>query len=210
MQCPFCAAENLLGARYCERCGGDLKGRPPAGAPATQAPLPRLEPAPPPTPIFPNQAPSAQPLYAQTAPAPLVNAQPTPAPALNTPPAPRFLVFSPPQAPLPAAASQILRELSSGYQAAINVERLLLGRGPGAPGEGAKLDCEGLPQGATVSGRHALLSRDSLGFNIEDLGSANGTFLNGQRLPVGVQQPLRPGDVLSLGGVNLRWEVRAT
>lgn len=49
-----------------------------------------------------------------------------------------------------------------------------------------------------VSRRHArVISRD-VGTAIEDLGSANGLYVNGRRSP-GVT-PLHPGDVLQMGG----------
>ena len=51
---------------------------------------------------------------------------------------------------------------------------------------------------AEVSRRHARLRLDPAGqYTIEDLGSTNGTFVNGQRISVPV--PLRPGDVVMLG-----------
>jgi pSer/pThr/pTyr-binding forkhead associated (FHA) protein len=42
---------------------------------------------------------------------------------------------------------------------------------------------------------------------VKDLGSSNGTFVNGQRV-LG-QQPLKAGDVLSIGGVTLRVDLAA-
>ncbi len=48
-----------------------------------------------------------------------------------------------------------------------------------------------------VSRHHLRLTRGADGFNIEDLGSTNGTFINGQRLS-GVR-PLNNGDMIGLG-----------
>ncbi|HEB66096.1 MAG TPA: FHA domain-containing protein [Chloroflexi bacterium] len=48
-----------------------------------------------------------------------------------------------------------------------------------------------------VSRRHARLSRQGMQFVIEDLGSTNGTFINGQRLAG--PHVLRVGDVILLG-----------
>jgi hypothetical protein len=50
---------------------------------------------------------------------------------------------------------------------------------------------------AEVSRRHARLYLDGGMYVIEDLGSTNGTFINGQRLTAPV--PLRTGDIIMLG-----------
>lgn len=50
---------------------------------------------------------------------------------------------------------------------------------------------------AEVSRRHTRLHLDAGVYIIEDLGSTNGTFINGQRLTTPV--PLRPGDLIMLG-----------
>jgi len=52
-------------------------------------------------------------------------------------------------------------------------------------------------QDPEVSRRHASITRESEGFVLRDLGSNNGTFVNGQRL--GGPQVLRNGDVIMLG-----------
>ncbi len=59
-----------------------------------------------------------------------------------------------------------------------------------------------------VSRRHARLSYQGTQFIIEDLGSTNGTFINGQRLSA--PYVLRPGDVILLGeNVTLVFEETA-
>lgn len=60
-----------------------------------------------------------------------------------------------------------------------------------------------------VSRHHLRLTRSAGGFILEDLGSTNGTFVNGQRLTG--QRPLRPGDKLGLGEtVTLDYEATAS
>jgi hypothetical protein len=55
---------------------------------------------------------------------------------------------------------------------------------------------------SSLSRQHARIRATPYGFVIEDLGSTNGTFVNGQR--VTGSTPLRPGDTLQLGdGVTL-------
>src|SRR4030067_1421209 len=50
---------------------------------------------------------------------------------------------------------------------------------------------------AEISRQHAHFTRTPAGYVIEDLGSTNGTFVNGQRL--GGPVVLKPGDVVSFG-----------
>ena len=54
-----------------------------------------------------------------------------------------------------------------------------------------------------VSRRHAIVTYDGREVVIEDLGSTNGTFVNGDRT---VRSPLRAGDVVQLGEVAMRLE----
>ncbi len=59
-----------------------------------------------------------------------------------------------------------------------------------------------------VSRHHMRLTRGAGGFTVEDLGSTNGTFVNGQRLTGA--RPLRPGDMIGLGEtVTLAYEMAA-
>jgi pSer/pThr/pTyr-binding forkhead associated (FHA) protein len=55
-----------------------------------------------------------------------------------------------------------------------------------------------------VSGRHARVEAKPDGVWIEDLGSTNGTFVNGDRLAK--PQLLQPGDVVRIGHTDLRFE----
>jgi hypothetical protein len=57
-------------------------------------------------------------------------------------------------------------------------------------------DCDLVLDDATVSRRHALLRRTPEGWALRDLGSTNGTRVNGWRVD---QTALRPGDELTLG-----------
>ena len=67
-------------------------------------------------------------------------------------------------------------------------------------GRAAGCDCR-LRQD-TVSRRHALLLRRQDRWTIEDLGSLNGTLLNGWRVVIPTE--VRPGDVLTFGEVACR------
>ncbi len=58
---------------------------------------------------------------------------------------------------------------------------------------------------AYVSRQHARIIADAGGYFIEDLGSANGTYLNERRLPPGVPTRLRNGDKVRIGKVLLNF-----
>jgi serine/threonine protein kinase len=58
---------------------------------------------------------------------------------------------------------------------------------------------------AYVSRQHARIVADAGGYFIEDLGSANGTYLNDRRLPAGVPTRLRNGDRVRIGKSQLNF-----
>jgi pSer/pThr/pTyr-binding forkhead associated (FHA) protein len=63
----------------------------------------------------------------------------------------------------------------------------------------------------SISRRHARLRREEDGsFSvIEDVGTMNGTFVNGVRLTAGRPFPVMPGDTVVFGTVQCRFEVDA-
>lgn len=60
---------------------------------------------------------------------------------------------------------------------------------------------------AGVSRRHALIVSQGNNYVLEDLASANGTFVNGRRVPPNVPTPIQNGDELKFGTLILRFEV---
>lgn len=58
-----------------------------------------------------------------------------------------------------------------------------------------------------VSRRHASLVSTEGAFTIEDLGSTNGTRVNGQALAVGQKRELQPGDTLSFGTFDVKLQL---
>lgn len=58
----------------------------------------------------------------------------------------------------------------------------------------------------SVSRRHARVLGLQNGHTIEDLGSTNGTRLNGRALEIGEVAPLKPGDLVTLGNCELSYE----
>ncbi len=55
-----------------------------------------------------------------------------------------------------------------------------------------------------VSRLHAVLRRNSNRVTIMDLGSSNGTYINGKRLEPNVEQTLRHGDIIVFGKLKLQ------
>jgi hypothetical protein len=61
-----------------------------------------------------------------------------------------------------------------------------------------------LPDESTVSRRHASLTKQGARVTLRDLGSTNGTYVNGARLQG--EAELRPGDSVQFGAVRFRYE----
>ena len=85
--------------------------------------------------------------------------------------------------------------LPDGQRIALAAGPTLIGR---APGSTIQLSDN------RVSRRHALVEPTGTSHLVTDLGSTNGTTINGE--PVTEPRALAPGDVISLGGLTLRFE----
>jgi hypothetical protein len=55
-----------------------------------------------------------------------------------------------------------------------------------------------------VSRLHIVILREGLHVQIMDLGSANGTYLNGKRMKPNIKQALKHGDLISLGKLKIQ------
>lgn len=62
-----------------------------------------------------------------------------------------------------------------------------------------------LPQDAYISGRHAEITTDNSGTYLTDLGSTNGTLINGQKLEPHERQLLLEGDEVQLGQTRYKF-----
>ncbi len=83
---------------------------------------------------------------------------------------------------------------------AFESDEILIGRGP---------ECRvQLIADRYVSGKHARVTAAMGIFAIEDLGSTNGTLLNGRKLEPRVPAQLHDGDVITIGQTELRFELR--
>lgn len=130
--------------------------------------------------------------------------QPAPAAAYAPPPAPAPVAAARPARPetsLPAAAPAWIRVLRppplAGKSFPLTDAEATVGRAPG---------CAVLLDDPTVSSRHASLTRRGDKVVLDDLGSRNGTLLNGRRLKA--PTALSPGDRVGIGP-NVELEVLA-
>jgi len=95
--------------------------------------------------------------------------------------------------PVPGGASFVVLEgFYEGLELAIDRSWLVIGRGRGADVVLAE---------PTISRAHGAFGHDGGGFFVQDLGSTNGTFVNGARVK---KAPLKPGDEVQMGKLRLR------
>lgn len=76
----------------------------------------------------------------------------------------------------------------------INKNQVIIGR---------DIKCDVLLLNDSISRRHAEIVREGSGWRIRDLGSSNGTFINGQRKS---ESLLNEGDLITLGDINMTFE----
>ena len=98
---------------------------------------------------------------------------------------------------IPVGASvRVLRGFYEGLEVPLDRDWLVIGRGRTADLVIAE---------PTISRAHAAIGCDAEGFFMQDLGSTNGTKVNGQRSPLA---RLTDGDELQLGKLQLRITLR--
>jgi pSer/pThr/pTyr-binding forkhead associated (FHA) protein len=95
--------------------------------------------------------------------------------------------------PVPSGASvEVLKGFYAGLVVPIDQDWMVIGRGRSADLVIAE---------PTISRAHAAIGYDGDGFFMQDLGSTNGTRVNGRRE---ARVPLSDGDALQLGKLRLR------
>ena len=104
------------------------------------------------------------------------------------------------EAPSTGAALVVASGHQAGTRYAITSTHLTVGRHP---------DSDIFLDDITVSRRHVELQQGSAGYLLQDVGSLNGTYLNGERLPDG-ETPLTNGDELQIGKFKLLYLVSST
>lgn len=112
---------------------------------------------------------------------------------------PRIFPLSPEAAVLPVTRKQNwawLRPKGTGVRAGfpLNKDHVTIGR---------EVKCAIMLNDASVSRQHSSITRLAEGYLVRDLGSSNGTFVNGQRIQ---EYLLQDGDRLSVGDVEFWFE----
>jgi CRP-like cAMP-binding protein len=84
----------------------------------------------------------------------------------------------------------------------------LIGRYDSVTGMSPEVDLSNEDQSRNISRRHArLVLKDGKPYIAEEIGTMNGTFLNGQKLATGVLTPIKDGDELTLCRLSLTFRV---
>ena len=186
--CPNCNAPIVMGAAFCDNCGAPLNAVAPPVA-NTPDQCPNCGATVIVTDLFCDacgQALPAAPGYPQPGQRP-ADPPASPAEAL---PQPRLLI-------LPTGNALILPAQQDTY---------VIGRLD--PVSGSFPDVDLVPFGGEeggVSRRHAQISRHGDKYVIEDLNSVNYTFVNKQKIAVGMAHDLADGDEIRLGRVMMRF-----
>jgi len=109
----------------------------------------------------------------------------------------------PTQAPTRVAALTLT--FPSGQTFAMQGDEVNVGRADAAQNWQPELDVIPYGGGAPdlgVSRHHARVMRQDSGFAVTDMGSTNGTYVNGRAAPYNQPVPLSNGDTLSFGALN--------
>lgn len=95
------------------------------------------------------------------------------------------------------------------YSEALRVDRMLRLEGSAWVG-GRDKSCAIALEDAHCSRRHFEITATPQGYFVTDLESANGTFVNGQKLRAGDPWRLNPGDKISVSQTQIQFEIRDT
>ena len=113
---------------------------------------------------------------------------------------------TPPVAAAPVASPAMSAALrhASGTRFAIDRDEMTVGRPDPVTGLAPDVDLLPLDSERSLSRRHAKIARTTEGITVrEEIGTANGTFVNGKRLQTGVPVRLADGDEVAFGLVKL-------
>ncbi|MEP0774953.1 MAG: cyclic nucleotide-binding domain-containing protein [Acidobacteriota bacterium] len=118
----------------------------------------------------------------------------------------------PPTQPLGAATAAAARLVhdTTGTEFVVPAEgEISVGRFDATTGFQPEVDLKAVDDRRSTSRRHARIAcRDGRFFLREEMGTANGTFVGGQRLRPGVEVELRDGDEVRFGFVPMTFRVR--
>jgi len=127
---------------------------------------------------------------------------------------PAVTMEKPIAAPAKAAAPEQAEALayfiskSSGNVFPVFKSDSLIGRYDSVTGMGPEVDLTNEDSARNISRRHArLVVKEGKPFVAEEIGTMNGTYLNGHKLPTGVLTPINDGDELTLCRLSLTFRL---
>jgi len=111
-------------------------------------------------------------------------------------------------APQQAEATAYFISKASGNVFPVFKADALIGRYDSVTGSTPEVDLTQEDASRNISRRHArLVTKDGKHFVAEEIGTMNGTFLNGEKLPTGVLTPIKDGDELTLCRLSIGFRV---
>ncbi|MEA5535340.1 FHA domain-containing protein [Crocosphaera sp. XPORK-15E] len=203
--CRNCGAPLLSNATFCGQCG--IQSPFETSSTAMEETKETVPPPPPSLETPPITPPPVPPNISSALPPPPPIPTPATPPLPPSPPAPT-VPLTPPARNLSAPtqlqvfnASLLHLQTQTQLELPQGLEVIHLGK----PNEQIPpdLDVSGFPDSDVVSRIHADIRVEGDIFYIEDVGSANGTYINHTALPPGNRHRLRPGDRISLGKGDL-------
>ena len=126
--------------------------------------------------------------------------------------APRATAAAPPvaasvaaAAPPPATAQKMVLRIANGEILPLDPVRneFLIGRPDPTTGATPEINLGPFDANRTLSRRHAKIVRDGAVYFLREESASNGTFVNGERLQPGVAAPIKPGDKLRFGMIEV-------
>jgi len=213
--CSQCGSQNLPGMAYCEQCGSPLPQQAAAADPtASHAPgaaaslVTTVDPMAGalPLPIMPVDQPAVQPAPATSVPAPIDAGLAVGANAVGADIADAEAL----PATAPGAGTMTLN-FPNGQSFTLSGDLADVGRADVAQNWRPALDVIPFGGGAPdlgVSRHHARLSREGDAYHVTDVGSTNGTYVNGQNVGQNQPAPLHNGDTLSFGALNTQVSIK--
>jgi pSer/pThr/pTyr-binding forkhead associated (FHA) protein len=133
--------------------------------------------------------------------APVIEAPRVEAPAAAAAPAP-------PPAPAPAAHGALIHRPTNQTFVLAGRPEFLVGRPDPVTGINPEVNLGPLDETRSLSRRHAKIAvNDGIYVLREDVGTTNGTFVNGERITTGAPVMLKPGDKIRFGSVEVEFTV---
>ena len=131
------------------------------------------------------------------------------APAARAPVAAPAPAPAPVAAPAPASAQHMVLRVASGETLPLDasLSEFLIGRPDPTTGATPEINLGPFDSNRTLSRRHAKIVREGAVYFLREESASNGTFVNGERLQPGVNVPIKPGDKLRFGMIEVELTV---